>query len=197
LIAKHNVEASIHGEIINLNGKISDELVELLCSELELLEVVNKTDEIQDDNSETYYRNNYKIADRFVGYDLKYPKVKKGQIYFCDCGNSFGAETMGMRLVLIVQNDMANYHSPSTVIVPITSKVKEYESDCIIKLSDETMIDYDPSKVKEANSRFLCAQIKAIDKKRLRSYFGTLKPEALEKIDEKIKITLQLTGEIA
>ena len=47
--------------------------------------------------------------------------VKKNEIYFADLNPIQGSEQGGLRPVLILQNDMGNKHSPTTIIAPITS----------------------------------------------------------------------------
>lgn len=49
--------------------------------------------------------------------------VKRGEVYYADFDPTVGSEQGGVRPLLIIQNDVGNKYSPTTVVVPITSKV--------------------------------------------------------------------------
>ena len=55
----------------------------------------------------------------------EYPKVRRGEIFYADLGETIGSEQFGVRPVLIIQNDKGNEHGPTTVVVGITSKLKK------------------------------------------------------------------------
>lgn len=58
-------------------------------------------------------------------YDLIYSKVKRGEVYLCDFGESYGSEQGFMRYAIIVQNDDGNFHSPTTIVIACTSEPKK------------------------------------------------------------------------
>ena len=49
--------------------------------------------------------------------------VKRGEIYWVEFDPVKGNEQSGLRPALVVQNDTGNRHSPTTVVVAITSKL--------------------------------------------------------------------------
>ena len=49
--------------------------------------------------------------------------VKRGEIYWVEIDPVKGNEQSGLRPALVVQNDTGNRHSPTTVVVAITSKL--------------------------------------------------------------------------
>ena len=49
--------------------------------------------------------------------------VKRGEVYYADFDPTVGSEQGGVRPLLIIQNDVGNKYSPTTVVVPITGKV--------------------------------------------------------------------------
>ena len=51
-------------------------------------------------------------------------QMKRGQIYYADLSPAKGSEQGGLRPVLIVQNDVGNKHSPTTIIAPLTTQIK-------------------------------------------------------------------------
>ena len=49
-------------------------------------------------------------------------EIHRGEIYFADLNPSVGSEQGGFRPVLIVQNDVGNKYSPTTIIAPLTTR---------------------------------------------------------------------------
>ena len=49
-------------------------------------------------------------------------KIKRGEIYYADLSPVVGSEQGGIRPVIILQNDTGNCHSPTTLVVAVTSK---------------------------------------------------------------------------
>lgn len=49
--------------------------------------------------------------------------ISRGQIYLADLEPTIGSEQGGARPVLILQNDIGNRHSPTTIIAAITSRI--------------------------------------------------------------------------
>ena len=111
--------------------------------------------------------------------------IKRGEIYFADLSPVVGSEQGGVRPVLIIQNDIGNRYSPTTIIAPLTSKSKNYlpthvpvEADCLPK-----------------DSIILLEQIKTIDKRRLMEYLGKLDKETLKLVDKAILKSLDVGEE--
>ena len=104
--------------------------------------------------------------------------IKRGQIYYADMSPVIGSEQGGMRPVLIIQNDIGNKHSPTTIVAPISSKLGKAQIPTHIecKLLRDSIV--------------LCEQIRCIDKRRLRSHICTLDEETMARVDEAIKISL-------
>ena len=48
--------------------------------------------------------------------------VKRGEIYYADLSPVIGSEQGGIRPVIVLQNDTGNCHSPTTIVVAVTSK---------------------------------------------------------------------------
>lgn len=51
--------------------------------------------------------------------------IKRGEIYYADLSPVIGSEQDGMRPVLILQNDIGNRFSPTTIVIPLTSIQKK------------------------------------------------------------------------
>lgn len=55
--------------------------------------------------------------------------IKRGDIFYADLNPVVGSEQGGVRPVLVVQNNVGNKHSPTIVVVPISS-VRKKGSSC-------------------------------------------------------------------
>ncbi len=113
--------------------------------------------------------------------------VKRGEIYFAKIEEGVGSEQCGMRPVLILQNDIGNKFSPTTIVALITKIKKKVE------LPTHYKVEKEDSNLPH-NSVVLLEQIKTIDKKRLRKKVSKLNDEIMQEIDNKIMISLGLTN---
>lgn len=109
--------------------------------------------------------------------------ITRGQIYLADLEPTIGSEQGGTRPVLIVQNDMGNKHSPTTIIAAITSRI--YTKNV---LPTHFMIP-DGSGLAQS-SIVLLEQLRVIDKSRLLKHIGALSPADMISIDRKLIISL-------
>lgn len=108
--------------------------------------------------------------------------VKRGDIVWANLGeNNVGSEQNGTRPVLIIQNDVGNLHSPTTIVALITTKKKR-------NLPTHVEIE----KVLKDDSVVMLEQVRVIDKKRIDGYILSLSNEIMKKIDKAIKISLGL-----
>ncbi len=108
--------------------------------------------------------------------------VKRGEIYYADLSPVIGSEQGGVRPVVIVQNDIGNKYSPTTIVAPITSRKKA-------RIPTHVLIDNPCLKCK---SLILLEQIRIVDKSRLGEYIGTLTVEESEKLDTAITKSLDV-----
>ena len=61
----------------------------------------------QTSSSNASEKNKTAIMMRTQKYNLKYPRVKRGELYICDFGEPYGSEQGYKRFALIVQNFIA------------------------------------------------------------------------------------------
>lgn len=111
--------------------------------------------------------------------------IKKGDIFFASLGDTVGCEQSGLRPVVVIQNDIGNRFSPTIIVAAITSSVKKADLPVHLELSMED------SKL-PSKSVVLLEQIRTIDKRRLVSKVSTLDKKILRKIDEILKISLEI-----
>ena len=113
--------------------------------------------------------------------------IKRGQIYYADLSPVIGSEQGGKRPVLIIQNDVGNKHSPTTIIAIITSRHTKSKLPTQYWISDK----WQTSGLK-CESMVELEQIRTIDKKRLKEYIGYLDPQEMAEISQKIRISLNV-----
>ena len=90
--------------------------------------------------------------------------IKRGDIFYADLNPVVGSEQGGIRPVLVVQNDVGNRHSPTVIVVPISSvRKKNLPVHIQIRCSELPK-----------NSTVLAEQIRTIDRYRLKSYVGSV-----------------------
>jgi len=111
--------------------------------------------------------------------------VKRGDIYYADLSPVVGSEQGGTRPVLIIQNDIGNQYSPTTIVAAITSQVSKAKLPTHIELACETC-------GLEKDSVILAEQIRTIDKRRLKDKVSSLAPETMLKVNEALEISLGL-----
>lgn len=112
--------------------------------------------------------------------------MRRGDIYYADLRPVIGSEQGGIRPVLIVQNDVGNKHSPTVICAAITSKMNKAKMPTHIELSTQK---YNMEK----DSVVLLEQLRTIDKKRLRDKVCHLDDEIMQKVNQGLKISLELT----
>ena len=111
-------------------------------------------------------------------------KIKRGQVYQVRLDDSFGSEQGGNRPCVILQNDIGNEHSPTTIIAVITSKGnRKHQIPTHYNVNNDFFLM--PSTV-------LLEQVRTIDKLRLGRYYGTLTKDQMKEIDKCLKISLEI-----
>lgn len=107
--------------------------------------------------------------------------IKRGDIFYADLRPVVGSEQGGIRPVLILQNNMGNKHSPTTIVAMLTSKISKKELPTHITLHKED------AKGLPKDSVILCEQIRTIDKRRIKEKVGSVNDDSLELIMGEVK----------
>jgi len=111
--------------------------------------------------------------------------IRRGEIYFAQLNPVVGSEQGGIRPVLVVQNDIGNQYSPTTIILAITSQINKAKLPTHVELrANKFGLDKD--------SVILGEQIRTIDKTRLKQRIAFLDEETMSKVDQAIEISLGL-----
>ena len=108
--------------------------------------------------------------------------VRKGDIFYADLSPVIGSEQGGIRPVVILQNDIGNRFSQTTIVAIITSKLSKAKLPTHIDIDSE---QYGLNK----KSTILVEQIRTIDKRRIKERLGKLNQEDIKKIDKAILIS--------
>lgn len=113
-------------------------------------------------------------------------KIKQFEIWIADLNPQIGSEPGKTRPVLVLQTNLLNKaQHPSTIICPITSKVK-IEANILrvhIKKSEANL---------NIDSDIMIDQIRAIDNKRFVKKIGEIPENIFNKVKENISIVLDL-----
>ena len=107
-------------------------------------------------------------------------KVKRGEIYYADLSPIIGSEQDGMRPVLVLQNDVGNKHSPTTIVAAITSRKTKAALPTNVTFMAEFM---------KSESIVLLEQIRTIDKTRLGECIGKIDKDTMGAVDKAIIVS--------
>ena len=125
--------------------------------------------------------------------------VKRGEVYRCDLGDAVGSEQGGIRPVIVIQNDKGNKYSPTTIVIPFTTryKPKYLPTHFTFKFTEETMVDYTKAHpgLTSGYSTALAEQIQTVDKTRFMQYLGTMTDSFMDELSSFICTSLSLTTE--
>lgn len=96
-------------------------------------------------------------------------EVKRYDIVQADLSGTVGSEQGGIRPVLIIQNDIGNSYSPTTIVMPFSTKTfknPNQPTHTLIKKSADTGLKMD--------SVLLGEQMRVISNQRIKKKIGTV-----------------------
>ncbi|MFQ5857309.1 MAG: type II toxin-antitoxin system PemK/MazF family toxin [Anaerolineae bacterium] len=112
--------------------------------------------------------------------------MRRGDIYDARLSPTEGSEQAGTRPVVIASRNAINRFSPVVVVVPFTNAAnvkRDYPSDVRVAQGEGGLT---------LDSVALTGQVRAIAETRLLRYRGTLSPATMRRIDQALRITLDL-----
>lgn len=114
-------------------------------------------------------------------------EITRGDIFFADLKQGMGSEQSGVRPVLIIQNDIGNMNSPTTIVAAITSQISKP------KLPTHVLLPAHLGGIKR-DSVILTEQVRTIDKRRLRDKIAHLSNQSQEmkQVAHALKISVGL-----
>ena len=113
--------------------------------------------------------------------------IKRNEIYYADLSPVVGSEQGGVRPVLVIQNDMGNKFSPTTIVAAITSRQNKAKLPTHIEITEDVF---------EKDSIVLLEQIRTVDKRRLKEYVGKLDNGTMARVNKAISISVGLTDSV-
>ena len=111
--------------------------------------------------------------------------VRRGDVYLADLNPTIGCEQGGIRPVLVLQNDIGNLYSPTTIVAAVTAKQTKKELPVHLAISTHML---------HTDSTLLLEQIRTIDKCRLKGYLGSISSQQMQSIDHTLKLSIGLAG---
>lgn len=111
--------------------------------------------------------------------------IKRGDLYYADLRPVVGSEQGGIRPVLILQNDIGNKYSPTTIVVAITSKEKN-------PIPTHVSIHSDSENGLKTDSTIMLEQLRTVDKKRIKGKIGHLSQKDLYNVMNALKMSLNI-----
>ncbi len=112
--------------------------------------------------------------------------VKRGDVLLVRLDPVQGSEQGKTRPCIVVQNDVGNTFSSTTIVAPITSSLpdKDYPTTVVINQGEGGI---------EHTSTILCNQIRTISvPDRVIKKLGSVSPALMKKVDEALKCSLGL-----
>ena len=108
--------------------------------------------------------------------------IRRGALFYADLDPVVGSEQGGTRPILILQNDVGNYFSPTVVAAAITSRRDKTHLPTHVLLEDVPGL--------APTSLLLLEQIRTVDRRRLRGYIGQINKK--KEIDTALAISVGL-----
>ncbi len=111
--------------------------------------------------------------------------VMRGEVWQADLSPMRGTEQSGVRPVLVVQTDRANPHSPHTIIIAFTTRLraKQLPSHVLVPAGEGGLTQ---------DSEALAEQIRVVDHRRLLKRLGDLSATRMQEVDDALRTILDL-----
>ena len=111
--------------------------------------------------------------------------IHRGEIYYADLNPVVGSEQGGIRPVLILQNEVGNWFSPTVIVAAVTAKGGKARLPTHVAVGTDSGL--------RRPSLVLAEQVRTIDKSRLLERVGMLSPEKQEQVDRALRISFALS----
>lgn len=106
------------------------------------------------------------MTEQMTTKDLVNIRVKKNDVVRVDLSGSIDSEQGKERYAVVIQNNIGNTHSPTTIIMPLTHKLKG------LHIPTHTVIKPDKENGLKVDSVLLGEQVRVISKRRILKHVG-------------------------
>ena len=106
----------------------------------------------------------------------------RGDIYWVDFSATQGSEQGGLRPALVIQNDLGNQSSPTTIVAALTSRIKKKYPFHVDVTAKESGLDRDGT--------VLLEQLRTVAQARLTGLLGQLSETKMREVSRALKISL-------
>lgn len=107
----------------------------------------------------------------------------RGEVYRVDFGAPQGSETAGRRPAVVVQNNVGNRHSPTTIVAALGTKTPGRDYPFVVRLDARVLGE--PSVIH-------CEHLRTVARERLGERLGALGPAELARLDSALRASLAL-----
>lgn len=97
--------------------------------------------------------------------------MKQGEIWYADLNPVKGSEQAGRRPVVIVSGNLLNDHLPVVIVMPLTTKLKNYKGNPVLEPGKENGL--------KQRSEVLVFHVRSVSRDRLVQKVGTIMNEEL------------------
>lgn len=111
--------------------------------------------------------------------------IHRGEIYYADLNPVVGSEQGGIRPVLILQNEVGNWFSPTVIVAAMTARGGKAHLPTHVPVGTDSGL--------RRPSLVLAEQVRTIDKSRLLERVGMLPPKKQEQVDRALRISFALS----
>ena len=111
--------------------------------------------------------------------------IHRGEIYYADLNPVVGSEQGGIRPVLILQNEVGNWFSPTVIVAAMTARGGKAHLPTHVPVGTDSGL--------RRPSLVLAEQVRTIDKSGLLERVGMLPPEKQEQVDRALRISFALS----
>ena len=119
----------------------------------------------------------------------KFHDFHRGEIYYAALDPVYGHEQGGTRPVLVLQNDVGNFYSPTLIVTAATRRTFK-------KPSQPTHVVLDDAEGLTP-SLFMSEVIRTIDKRRVCGYVGRLTKEQMMRVNAALLVSVGLDKDYA
>jgi mRNA interferase MazF len=98
--------------------------------------------------------------------------MRQGEVWYANLNPSKGSEQAGLSPVVIISGNLLNEHLPVVIVMPLTTKIKNYKGNPVLKPSKANGLTNE--------SEMLVFHIRSVSKDRLVEKLGSTEPSELE-----------------